>query len=61
MPDEAEMEILVEALTDSFCNGMIDREGGAINGREAESAQVVGSVAVSVSSDCVSGKDFLQD
>lgn len=61
MPDEAEMEILVEALTDRFGNGMINREGGAINGREAESAQVVGSVAVSVSSDCVSGKDLLQD
>lgn len=59
MPDEAEMEILIEALTDSFCNGMIDREGGAINGRETESAQVMGSVAVSVSSDCISGKDFL--
>ena len=58
---EADLDAYVTKLIDNDSAEMLKlAERGGINGRKAEPSEVVGSVAVSGSSGCVSGKDFLQ-
>ena len=60
--NEEELESFITGLIDNDSAEMLElAEGGVINGRKAKSSEVVGSVAVSVGADCVSGKNILQD
>lgn len=57
MPTKEELE----ELTNKFLDDMMMLKGVDFHGRKAESAEVVGSMGERVRSDCVSGKDVLQD
>ena len=57
MPDENELE----ELTNKFLDDMMMLKGVDFHGRKAESAEVVGPMGECVRSDCVSGKNVLQD
>jgi len=62
MPEEYEMEILVERLTDGFGHDIMKEvEGGNRYGKQAESVPVMGALAERGGPDSVDCKDFLED
>ena len=60
MPDEGEMEILMEKLTDNFGHDIMKREGGNSNG-EAESVSLLGALGERSRTGSVGSKDILED
>jgi len=62
MPEESEMEILVERLTDGFGHDIMKNEGGVCYDRkQTESVPVMGALAERGGSDSMDCKDFLED
>lgn len=59
MPDEAEMEILTERLTDSFGHDIMSG-GGGYHG-ETKQTEVVGAVGERCRTDCVSGENVREN
>ena len=63
MPTEQELEELTTNMIDMDSKEMVELIQGGKNddGRQTESVKVMGAVAVSRGSDCVSGENVLQD
>ena len=62
MPEESEMEILVERLTGGFGHDIMnDVEGRNNYGKQTESVPVMGALAECGGSGSVDCKDFLED
>ena len=57
MPTENELE----ELTNGFLDGMISSDRRDFHGRKAEQVEIMGAMAECGRTDCVSGKDVLQD
>lgn len=57
MPTENELE----ELTNDFLDDMMTMKEGDLNGGKAEQAQKLGTMAQCVSTDCLGGKNILED
>ena len=58
MPEESEIEMLVEQLTDNFGHDIINGAKGGLQYGKAEQAEIMGAMGKRSGSGCVSGEDI---